>query len=94
MNEKLIPLIFFHDAGERMREYVGDVGKMNVYFRVGSYADSRLYSYAARKIPAMLYERGGHGIWASLIMIAEKEDLYKLMGEILGIIREKVMIFL
>ena len=90
MNEKLIPLIFFpYDAGEKMREYVGDIaGRMNVYFRVGSYADNGLYSYAAKKnIPAMLYERGGHGIWSESDVIAEKEDLYKLM-EILGIIRE------
>ena len=35
----------------------------------------------------MLYERGGHGIWSESDVIAEKEDLYKLM-EILGIIRE------
>ena len=90
INENLIPLIFFpYGSGEDMKNYVRDIAsRMSVNFRVGSYADNGLYSYAAKKnIPAMLYERGAHGIWSEEDVLAEKKDLYKLM-EILGIIKE------
>lgn len=90
MNEKLIPLIFFpYASGEDMKNYVRDIAsRMSVSFRVGSYADNGLYSYATKKnIPAMLYERGCHGIWSEEDVLAEKKDLYKLM-EILGILKE------
>lgn len=90
INENLIPLIFFpYGSGEDMKNYVRDIAsRMSVNFRVGSYADNGLYSYAAKKnIPAMLYERGEHGIWSEADVLAEREDLYKLM-EILGIVKE------
>ena len=90
INENLIPLIFFpYGSGEYMKNYVRDIAsRMSVNFRVGSYADNGLYSYAAKKnIPAMLYERGAHGIWSEADVLAEREDLYKLM-EILGIVKE------
>ena len=90
INENLIPLIFFpYGSGEDMKNYVGDIAsRMSVNFRVGSYASNGLYSYATKKnIPAMLYERGAHGIWSEEDVLAEREDLYKLM-EILGIIKE------
>lgn len=90
MNEMLIPLIFFpYGSGEEMKNYVRDIAsRMSVNFRVGSYANNGLYSYATKKnIPAMLYERGEHGTWSEADVLAEREDLYKLM-EILGIIKE------
>ena len=90
INENLIPLIFFpYGSGEDMKNYMRDIAsRMSVNFRVGSYADNGLYSYAAKKnIPAMLYERGAHGIWSEEDVLAEKKDMYKLM-EILGIVKE------
>ena len=82
MNEMLIPLIFFpYGSGEEMKNYVRDIAsRMSVNFRVGSYANNGLYSYATKKnIPAMLYERGAHGIWSEEDVLAEKKDMYKLM---------------
>ena len=90
INENLIPLIFFpYGSGKDMKNYVRDIAsRMSVNFRVGSYADNGLYSYAAKKnIPAMLYERGAHGIWSEEDVLAEKKDMYKLM-ETLGIVKE------
>ena len=90
INEELIPLIFFpYASGEDIKNYVRDIAsRMSVSFRVGSYADNGLYSYATKKnIPAMLYERGCHGLWSEEDVLFEKKDLYKLM-EILGILKE------
>lgn len=90
INESLTPLIFFpYASGEEIKSYVGDIAsRMNVDFRVGSYANNGLYSYAAKKkVPAMLYERGSKGLWSEVDVLAEKEDLYRLM-EMLGILKE------
>lgn len=90
INEKLTPIIFFpYASGEDIKIYVRDIAsRMSVDFRVGSYAENGLYSYATKKgIPAMLYERGSHGMWSEEDVLTEKEDMYKLM-EILGIIKE------
>lgn len=90
INESLTPLIFFpYASGEEIKSYVGDIAsRMNVDFRVGSYANNGLYSYAAKKkIPAMLYERGSKGLWSEADVLAEKEDLYRLI-KMLGILKE------
>ena len=92
INEGMTPLIFFPcGVGDEMADYVRNIVKrMDVGFRVRSYTNNGLYSFAATKgISGMLYERGGMGLWSEEDILLQKKDLYKLM-EILEIRRSGI----
>lgn len=87
-NESLRPLVFFPEAGtEEVNCISREAAKsLTLRYRVRSTAKNGLYSWAVqRKVPAILIERGGQGLWSQAEVDACKADIYALMGH-LGII--------
>ena len=81
-NEALRPLVFIPTMGEdainRTSQAAAEV--LAVPYRVRSTARNGLYSWAVQKrVPALLIERGGHGLWSEQEVEDCCEDIRSLM---------------
>ncbi len=82
VTESMTPLVFFPaGAGEKVKkETSAAADRLTVIYKVQSYADNGLYSYAAKcQIPALLVERGGGGKWESSEVEACKKNVFEIM---------------